>query len=116
NYNTPADKTVSITVNQAVPAVVTVIKPSSTVTAGAVVHDEVTISSTITPTGTVDFILFKNGTCGGGTLQTTNGVSLVSGFALSPNFPTTAANKPKISYQITYHLNSNYVNPATSCQ
>jgi Tfp pilus assembly protein PilV len=116
NYNTPTDKTVSITVNQAVPSVTPVIKPSSTITAGTVVHDEVTISSTVTPTGTVDFVLFKNGTCGGGTLQTTNGVSLVSGFAQSPNFTTTAANKPKISYQITYHLNSNYVNPAVSCQ
>ena len=119
NYNTPADKTVTVTVNKAIPSFTVTIKPSTSVTAGTVVHDEMQLFKTgngVLPAGSVTFTLFKNGNCGGGTNQISSGVINAGGLALSQNWTTASADKPKMSYQTQFPGDSNYTAVAGACQ
>ncbi len=123
NYNTPDPKMVTINVNKAAPGITTIIKPSSSVTVGTIVHDEATVtgvSGGVQPTGTVTFTLYKNNSCattpGNQVLQTDSNMPLNSGLALSENFTTKNSNKPSVSYLAQYNGDSNYNSVTAMCQ
>jgi hypothetical protein len=64
---------------------------NTSVTAGTTVHDKAVVSAvsgSTTPTGTVDFNLFPNGTCTAPAASTQTGVALVAGVATSDSTTT----------------------------
>jgi hypothetical protein len=110
NFNTPADKTVLISVNKVNPPFVATIKPASTVSLGTVVHEEIQFSlvgSGVLPTGTVSFTLFKNGGCNGVQLRSDPNMPInAAGLSSSGNFTT--AQKATNCYRATYSGDGNY--------
>jgi hypothetical protein len=86
-----------------------------TVPVGTVVHDEATVSGTgPTPTGTVDFARFDNGSCSGTPVAVENDVDLdANGQAESSDFTTVAGN---MAYQVHYDGDANYTPGDGPCE
>lgn len=113
NYSAADSACKSLMIAKIAPtSVTTVVKPSTTVTAGTVVHDEVTVAGTVgVPTGTVNFQRYKKTDCTGSHTDDLN-VPLVSGFAQSSNFISTNGS---YCYQVHYNGDVNYT-PADASQ
>ena len=88
---------------------------STTTPAGTLVHDHATVNGngTTTPTGTVDFALFNNGSCTGTPASTQTGVALVAGAADSSSFTPTSGS---YGYMVTYSGDSNYSGSSGVCE
>jgi hypothetical protein len=78
----------------------------TSVPVGTMVHDKATVSgSGPTPTGTVDFARYTNGSCDGTAANTENNVVLSSGSAESSGFTTIVGS---MSYKAHYDGDGNY--------
>lgn len=78
---------------------------NTTVPVGTVVHDKAIVTGTgPTPTGTIDFNRFNNGTCDGNPVATQT-VALVGGIAESSTFTTIVG---AMSYKVHYNGDINY--------
>ena len=86
--------------------------PKSPEFTGTVVYDQATLTGSVgTPTGTVNFTLYKNDSCNlspGQVIKTDSGVDLISGAAQSSTYKTKNGDKPSISYQAHYNGDFNY--------
>jgi len=122
NYNSLTNASAgNFTISKASPTISTTIIPSSSVASGTVVSDKANVSSPFgVPTGTVDFILYKNGSCattpGNQVLQSDLGRTLSSGVAQSLPHTTKNGEKPSASYLATYNGDANYNSVAASCE
>ena len=124
NYNTPADKTVKITVNQATPSISATIynaatnQPAASVSKGTSVYDKVTLTGVAAiPSGTVNFTLYTAKTDCSGSATTYNNISLVNGVAQTPNYKTDTGNNAKsISYKVHYNGDANYTSVDDVCR
>lgn len=110
----------SFTIAKATPAVNTTIytainQPVTSVVSGTVVHDNAVVSGSAgTPTGTVDFTLYKNRTnCSGGPTQNYAGAALVNGVAKTPDFTTS---HQSVSYKAHYNGDANYAAADGACE
>jgi hypothetical protein len=89
----------------------------TSVTMGATIHDDATVTgiAPFTPTGTVTFNLYRSNDCTGTVVQTSTGTLSGSGASAtaesSPDYLTTAADIPALSFKAQYSGDSNY-NPA----
>jgi hypothetical protein len=83
---------------------------------GSFAYDSATVTkvSGFTPTGTLTYSFFKNGTCAG-TASTTQSVTLIGGFI--PNSANTAALAAGLySFQATYSGDANYKKATGACE
>lgn len=99
--------------NQVNPTVTTEIHNSThavvtTVAANTAVHDKATVSGSAgTPTGTVDFTYYADGTCSTGATSAGMGIALVSGVA-HPSSSETPSTVGTYSFRAHYNGDSNY--------
>jgi|GEM_PF-1589785 len=116
NYDPANSACQSLTVTTFTPTVTTTIYNNTTglsvtsVPKGTFVYDKATVSGSAgTPTGTVDFTLYKNKTDCTGTTQVYNNVSLTGGVAQSPAYQTdTGPSAKSISYKVHYNGDATY--------
>ncbi len=88
----------------------------TSVPAGTTVHDSATVSgSGPTPTGTVDFTWFTNGTCTGSGTASGTGIALVAGVA-DPSTSQTPATAGSYAFQATYSGDSVYDGSTGPCE
>jgi hypothetical protein len=89
----------------------------TSVTMGATIHDDATVTgiAPFTPTGTVTFNLYRSNDCTGTVVQTSTGTLSGSGASAtaesSPDYLTTEADIPALSFKASYSGDDNY-NPA----
>lgn len=119
NYNIPADKTVSITVNKATPTITTTIFNAATnvvithAPSGTVVYDKASLSSSFgTPIGTVTFTVSTNKINCGNPTQAGGTGTIASGSAKSSNYATSG----NTSYQAVYNGDSNFNSVTAACE
>src|SRR5205814_2068343 len=86
---------------------------NTSVPLGTVVHDKATVTGTgPTPTGSVTFKRFTNGTCYG-TPAASETVGLVGGSAESSTFTTVVGS---MSYLVSYSGDTNYLTSTADCE
>jgi hypothetical protein len=94
----------------------------TSVTMGATIHDEATVTgiAPFTPTGTVTFNLYRSNDCTGTVVQTSTGTLSGSGASAtaesSPDYLTTAADIPALSFQASYSGDDNYNEADSDCE
>ena len=109
-------------IQKATPSIATQIRNASdtnisgqTVAIGTVIRGYAMVSGNVgTPTGTVDFMRFANGTCAGDPATVQNNVALSAGAAAGAAFTTAAAGT--LSYRVNYDGNDSYNSGTGSCQ
>jgi hypothetical protein len=128
NYNEADSDCEPFTVLKATPTVTTAIHlmPEhvvvTSVTMGATIHDEATVTgiAAFTPTGTVTFTLYRSNNCTGEVVQTSTGTLSGSGASAtaesSPDYLTTAADIPALSFKAHYNGDDNYNEAASDCE
>jgi hypothetical protein len=128
NYNEADSPCEPFTVLKADPTVTTAIylMPGhvvvTSVTMGATIHDDATVTgiAPFTPSGTVTFNLYRSNNCTGTVVQTSTGTLSGSGASAttesSPNYLTTAADIPALSFKASYSGDSNYNPKDSDCE
>ncbi|HEV8263632.1 MAG TPA: Ig-like domain repeat protein [Gemmatimonadales bacterium] len=107
---------------KATPTVATVIHDPNhgvvtSVTVGTTVHDKATVSgSGATPTGTVTFSWFTNGTCAGTAEATSSPQTLVNGMVDATGFTQTPAAPGSYSFKASYSGDDTYVSGDDPCE
>ncbi|HEY1267653.1 MAG TPA: kelch repeat-containing protein [Candidatus Binatia bacterium] len=81
----------------------------TSVAAGTTVHDKATVSGGVgTPTGTVTFTWFTNGTCSGTASQTSAALALGGGAADATSFAQTPSASGSFAFQASYSGDATY--------
>jgi Bacterial Ig-like domain (group 3) len=89
----------------------------TSVSQGTTVHDQATVSGSAgTPTGTVTFKWFTNGSCTGDAAATSSPVTLVSGVADASAFAQTPNVSGTYGFQATYAGDSTYDGSTGACE
>ena len=90
----------------------------TSVPAGTTVHDQATVTGGLgTPTGTVTFSWFTNGTCTAPAAATSSAVPLNgSGIADATGFPQTPAVSGSFAFQATYSGDTTYDGSTGACE
>ena len=90
----------------------------TSVPAGTTVHDQATVTGSLqTPTGTVTFTWFTNGTCDGTPTQTSSPFTLDgSGLADGTSFAFTPSASGSFAFQATYSGDSTYKTSTGACE
>jgi len=87
------------------------------VRAGTTVHDQATVSGSLgTPTGTVVFKWFTNGTCAGDATATSGAFNLSGGVADATSFTQTPNNAGNLAFQATYSGDNTYNASTGACE
>jgi hypothetical protein len=115
NYNPTTSSCESFAVTTATPAVSTSVVQTGSET-GATAYDTATVTgSGFTPTGTLTYSFFENGTCAN-TATSTDQVTLAAGI-VPPSLTTAPLSGGSYSYRASYSGDSNYSGPtASSCE
>ena len=123
NYNPADGPCEALTVSKADPTAVTTVIHDGThatvtsVAAGTTVHDSVTVSGSFgTPTGTVTFSWFTNGTCTGSPAQTSSAFTLASGSVDGTTFTQTPNASGSFAFQATYNGDGTYNSKVGACE
>jgi hypothetical protein len=89
----------------------------ASVPVGTTVHDKATVSGSVgTPTGTVTFSWFTNGTCTGTAAATSSPQALVNGMVDATGFPQTPAAPGSYSFEASYSGDAKYVSGDDPCE
>ncbi|HEY6197522.1 MAG TPA: hypothetical protein VI231_02840, partial [Candidatus Binatia bacterium] len=122
-YNTATAACELLTVNKIDPtAVSTSIHDAAhavviSVAAGTTVHDSASVSGSVgTPSGTVTFSWFLNGTCTGTPAQTSGTFTLVSGAVDGTTFTQTPSASGSFAFQATYNGDGTYNSKVGPCE
>jgi uncharacterized repeat protein (TIGR01451 family) len=89
----------------------------STVPAGTKVHDQANVSGAVgTPTGTVTFSWFTNGSCNGNPAATSSPVALSNGVADATAFVQAPSSAGRFSFRATYSGDASYDGSTGACE
>jgi hypothetical protein len=89
----------------------------SSVVAGTLVHDSATVSGSVgTPTGTVTFKWFTNGSCTGTPAATSSGFTLSGGTVDGTTFPQSPATSGSFAFTASYSGDGTYNPKDSSCE
>ncbi len=121
NYAAADGQCEPLTINKLTPNVSTTIhdathNPVTTINVNTVVHDSATVGGTGgTPTGTVDFTWYTNGTCSAGATSSGTGVALFAGVA-DPSGTQTPAAAGSYSFKAHYNGDGTYAAADGPCE
>ncbi|HEY1267615.1 MAG TPA: kelch repeat-containing protein [Candidatus Binatia bacterium] len=89
----------------------------SSVAAGTMVHDKATVSGGVgTPTGSVTFTWFANGTCSGTPAQTSGALALTSGVVDATSFAQIPGASGSFAFQASYSGDNSYNTKLGPCE
>jgi hypothetical protein len=108
---TKVDPTVTTTIHDASHSPVIAVKQDT------IVHDSATVTGNVgTPTGTVTFSFFNNGSCTGTAAQTSGTFTLTSGTVDGTTFTQSPPNIGSVAFRATYNGDSAYNSKTGDCE
>jgi hypothetical protein len=122
SYNSKVGPCEPLTVNKIDPSVSTDIHNGSdavvtSVDAGTTVHDKATVTGTVgTPTGTVTFEWFTNGTCAPSAADTSSSFALSGGIVDATTFTQTPNTSGSYAFRATYSGDGAYNSKVGPCE